>query len=237
MDGTAATFLLSSPFLSSVGDCDTGGILYVEDFDSPTSCEVTEDIIQSAAELSNSPITPADLEAARDAGRVEGMRGALTDAHLLQTQLHGAATLSLADALRTQRKTLEHLASRHAIEGVKAMIAILQAAIPSTMARHAACEVETIARSLLPALAYEPELQVRVNPNLVETLRETIAECVSADVIAFSVASDSMLGAGDVQIAWRDGQAQRCCASTWNEIRATLVPLGLPSLEDVCIVN
>ena len=234
MDGSAAPFNFDASYLSSIASGDAGGILYVEDFDVPASADVADDAMQSCADPILPPLTTDDIDAAREAGLAEGMQAALASALLTQAQLHSTAIQSLTDALRGGQVMLKVVASRHAAECVRMTLAVLQAAVPAVMGKHAGYETEAVLQALTPSLVYEPELRVRVSPQLVDDLRETLAECLQGSATVLSVAADSSLVAGDVHVAWKGGQAKRDCTSAWSAIRSALTLLDLPTLEEVC---
>ncbi len=237
MDGSAASFLLESPFLSDVPGGKAGGILYIDDFDILVAPDRSLDVTPACTDAATPLITTSDLKAAREDGYTEGMQAALTDAQLVQSQLLTAALQGVTDALRAERAMLEKTARSQAASCVRVILAVLQSAVPFMMAEHAECEADAMVRALVPELAHEPELKVRAHPVLAEPLRETLAECLSDHPIVLSVAADERLAAGDVHVSWQDGQARRDCKSIWNQIRAALVRLNLPSLEEVCLVN
>ena len=114
------------------------------------------------------------------------------------------------------------------------MLAVLTAALPSLMAKHAGFEVDALLRAMMPGLSYEAELRVHSHPGLADTIRETLIDCLPADGATFSVVADAHLAMGDILISWQDGSAKRDCHVIWNEIRSALSLLGLPSLEEIC---
>jgi flagellar biosynthesis/type III secretory pathway protein FliH len=235
MDGSGTTFLRDTPYLSGLAGLAGpagGGILYVEDFDvEPAPAGPSEDVPEPPPPP---PLTPDDLESARQQGYAEGVQSALADALLVQTQLQAAALQSMADALGASRAMLERLARSHAEDAARTLVGVLQAAVPATMARHAATEIEAVMTALLPGLAFEPELRVRAHPDLADTVREALVAMLPPDAGVLSVAVDAGLAQGDVQVGWKDGGARRDCALIWDEIRAVLAPLGLPTIEELC---
>ena len=233
MDGTNSAFLYDSQFLSSRED-DAGGILYMEDFDSDLRARepVVEDKPASAPVF-----TKADVEHARAEGRVEGLQSALTDATLTRAQLEAAALQSLADGLSAARVTLERVAAHHAAECVRAIIAVMSAAIPATMVRHGEFEIQAMLDILLPGLACEPELRVRASPELADTVRERLGERLPNHGIVLSVVGDTAFAFGDVDIVWEQGRARRDCNAIWQAIRSAVAPMNLPPIEELCYIN
>jgi flagellar biosynthesis/type III secretory pathway protein FliH len=236
MDGSGSSFLFDMPHLSGPARAVAAGILYIEDFDA----EPIEQIDPASVEppLPEPPaLTPDDLEAAREAGRAEGMQSALSDAALIQSQVFAACMQSLADAIGGAHTMLERLAREQAEDGARTMLAILQAAVPATLARHGMRETNAMVQALLPGLICEPELRVRTHPDFADVVRETLIGLLDREDTVLSVSADATLAAGDVRIAWLDGHAQRDTGAIWNDIRAALAPLGLPAIEEICCGN
>ncbi len=232
MDGSTSAFLYDVPFLSDREDEYAGGILYIEDFD----CDVrTRTPAAQERETDTAPlITQADLELARAEGHADGLQSALADANHTQAQLEAAALQNLGESLLAARATLERVAASHAAECARAVLALITAALPATMARHGWIEIQAMLDALLPELVFEPELRVRAHPDLADTVREHLAERLPADGIVLSVIADTKLEPGDAEVAWHQGQARRDCKAVWNAVRAAVGDLGLPAFEEVC---
>jgi hypothetical protein len=235
MDGTGFLFDLEAS--TALGEVfrlgDTDGILYVEDFDAPAPR--TPAPAPEPAPAPPEPVfTKADVLAAHAAGRQEGVQAALDDAKLLQAQLQAAAIQALADALCAGRADLERIAARQAEGAARAVLAILQGAVPETMARNAQTELDAVIAALVPGLRCEPELRVRAHPDLADHVRKQLAALLGNEGGVLSVAADPALAAGDLQINWADGGARRDCTQIYADIRDALAPLGLPALEEIC---
>lgn len=232
MDGSNAAFLLDDPFVSARVSQPRGGILYVEDFDADNSAQA------NAAQDTLPPPEPtysaAELEAARQAGRQDGIQQAIEDARLIQMQMHAAALQSLTDGLAGARAALQAVAQAHATQTAQAILAILQAALPATMRAHAPGETQAMLMALGPGLACEPELRVRAHPDMADTVRESLIALLPDQTCVLSVCADPALALGDVIMAWQDGRASRDTAAIWTQIRAALAPLALPTIEELC---
>jgi flagellar biosynthesis/type III secretory pathway protein FliH len=236
MDGSS--FLFDLPVSSSIGEVfglgDGEGILYVEDFDAPPPARPVDTAPAPAPEPLEPVFSKADVLAAHAAGRQEGMAASLADAQLLQAQLQAAATQALADALAAGRGALERVVALQAENTARAVLSILRAAVPETMARHARAELDAVLAALLPGLRSEPDLRVRAHPSCADHVREALIGMLAGESGVFSVSADSALAPGDVQISWADGGARRDCSEIYAEIRDALAPLRLPALEEVC---
>jgi flagellar assembly protein FliH len=236
MDGSS--FLFDLPVSSSIGEVfglgDGEGILYVEDFDAPPAPRAVESAPAPAPEPLEPVFSKADVVAAHAAGRQEGMEAALADARLLQAQMQAAATQALADALAAGRGALERVVALQAENAARTVLAILKAAVPETMARHALTELDAVFTALLPGLRSEPELRVRAHPDCADHVRESLIGMLEGEGGVISVSADAALAPGDVQINWADGGARRDCTEIYADIRDALSPLGLPALEEIC---
>lgn len=232
MDGSTSAFLYDAPFLSSPADDYLGGILYVEDFDS--DLRTSERPVETLAPEMPAPLTQADLDAARAEGRMEGIESALADAAYSRTQLEAAALQSLAESFAGARISLERVATHHAAQSARVILAMMVAAVPATMARHGAIEINSMVECLLPGLLCEPELRVRTHPSLADLVREHLTENLSNGGMVLSVMADPRMGAGDVELCWQQGHARRDCQSVWDAIKTSLSFLSLPpTIEEV----
>ncbi len=230
MDGSNAAFLFDTPLVSEQAGLPACGILYVEDFDDAPRVTRAEPVCDPPAPS----FSAEELSQAREAGRQDGLAAALADAQLIQAQLEAAATQSLADGLAAARAAYEDIVQGAAEEVSQTILAVLQAALPAVMARHGSAELQALVSALVPGLAYEPELRVRAHPDCAEFVRESLIAGLQTTGCVLSVAADTSLQAGDVLVSWQDGQARRDCAAIWNAVAATLNPLGLPTLEEIC---
>jgi hypothetical protein len=111
---------------------------------------------------------------------------------------------------------------------------MLLAALPATMARHGACELEAVLRAILPGLRCAPELRARAHPSMADHVRDTLMAQLPPEMNQVSVAADTTLAPGDVLVAWTDGRAIRDGAAIWTTIRTALAPLDLPPIEEIC---
>lgn len=234
MDGASSAFWSEARSFSTLDPTDAGGILYIEDFDAPSAPLGEGETPVPPAEQPEPAFSADDIAAAHEAGRHEGHAAALADALLVQAQLTAAAQQGLADAVAMSRDLLERVALRAAEDTARSLLAVLRAAVPATMARHANCEVQAVLQALLPGLRCEPELRVRAHPDLADTIRESLIALLAADSVQLSVAADPLLAPGDLNVAWEGGQARRDTASIWHDIGTVLAPLGLPALEEIC---
>jgi flagellar biosynthesis/type III secretory pathway protein FliH len=227
MDGSNAAFLLDIPGVSHAAPLAGNGILYMEDFD-----RAPEPVAEMAATVLPA-CTDEDVRSARAEGYAAGLAAALADARLMQAQVQSAALQTLGDGLASARAELAHIATGHAEATAQMMLAILKAAIPATMRRHASGEMGAMLEALLPGLACEPDLRVRAHPDLADAAREALIGRLPGDCCVLSVYADPALAPGDINVAWQDGRAMRDCGAIWAQIVEALAPLQLPLLEDI----
>jgi flagellar assembly protein FliH len=232
MDGSGSAFLLDEQFVSARMPQPRGGILYVEDFDADPSAQ--DHAAQDALPPPEPTFSAAELEAARQAGRQDGMQQATEDARLIQMQMHAASLQSLTDGLVAARASLQSVAQAHAAQTARAVFGILQAALPAAMRTHAAVEAQAMLAALAPGLTCEPELRVRAHPDMADTVRESLIALLPDQTCVLSVCADPALAPGDVIVAWQDGRARRDTGAIWSQIRAALAPLALPTIEELC---
>jgi flagellar biosynthesis/type III secretory pathway protein FliH len=241
MDGTTYSFLADVDDLASPRAGPTviapslapsaPGILYAEDFDSPTQDQSDE----AAESLDPEPtFSAADLEAARAAGHEAGVSAAKIDAEALRADLHVAALQSLADAMAATRKEAADIAEQRAQALSAAVMAVLSAALPHVTETHAKAELTAVLEALLPGLRTEPVLRVRVHPDLEECVRQ-VWQTLSQDEPAgeLQLTADATMARGDIRLSWADGRAMRNTADIWEAIRAALAPLNMPPLEEL----
>jgi len=237
MDGTS--FLYEKPAAGvSIGEVfglgPSDGILYVDDFDAPPPPRDPEAAPAPRPEAVEPVLSANDVANAHAAGRAEGLKAALEDARLLQAQVQAAATQALADALAAGRTSLERVAAGQADAAARAVLAILRAAVPETMARHARTELRAVIDALLPGLRCEPDLRVRTHPGLADQVRETLIRLLAGEGGVLAVSADPLLAPGDIQISWAEGSARRDCGEIYAALCDALAPLCLPAFEELC---
>jgi flagellar biosynthesis/type III secretory pathway protein FliH len=229
MDGSNAAFLLDMPGVSRAMPPAGNGILYMEDFDN-----APETVAEMPAPALALPVcTDEDVRSARAEGYAAGVAACVADARLMQAQLQSAALQTLADGLASARAELACIATGHAEATARMMLAILKAAVPAAMRRHACGEMGAMVEALSPGLVCEPELRVRAHPDLADAAREALIGQLPGDGCVLSVCADPALAPGDICVAWQDGRAMRDCGAIWAQIVEALAPLQLPLLEDI----
>ncbi|MBN8874543.1 MAG: hypothetical protein J0H67_17030 [Rhodospirillales bacterium] len=201
------------------------GDLFAEDFDLPPPRAATP---PPSPEPAVEPTFSAeDLASARAEAFAAG-EAAGCDAAATETAAHAATALAdiarqLDDAAEVARAQADTAA-----EAVTQMIlAGMAAAFPRLGARFGTHEVAALVQRILPSLRTEPRVAVHLAPVAVEAVRAVLARLDPDARERIRVVPDETLGAGDVRIAWEDGEAVRDGARLWADIEAILAPAGL----------
>jgi len=196
------------------------GILYAEDFDDPQLPPLPEP----------APPPPsfalAELEAAQRlagadavcAARAEWEQSALYD----RTQSLIAIAAALADA----RHEASLLADTVADGVARTMLSMLAGVLPNLCARHGGSEVRVLLRHLLPTLAQQPRIAVRVSSDVMDGVQKDLA-LLDEDMAASVVLTAAALLPGDARVTWTDGALVRDQAAIRTAISDALTELGL----------
>jgi len=104
----------------------------------------------------------------------------------------------------------------------------LAAVFPALCARFGAAETQAVIRTILPVLRQEPRATVRIAPDLVAPVVETITR-IDADLVArIDIEPDPTMPDGDVRVTWRHGEARRDARALWRDIGDILGQTGWP---------
>lgn len=164
---------------------------------------------------------PSLLAAERAAGFAEGeavgRAAAASEREELALTTLRIAVAQLADAAPAARAVAEEAASAVA----ELMLSMLTAALPSLASRFAEQEAAAFAARILPALAEEPRVEIRVSPDLAERLSARFAS-----VLGTEVSADPALPDGDVTLHWHGGHAERRAAEAQAAVAALLSAAG-----------
>jgi flagellar biosynthesis/type III secretory pathway protein FliH len=201
------------------------GVIYAEEFD---------DLAPQHAPVPPEPVaieprfTLAELEAIRAAALDEG-------AAAERGRLDAAGVAARANALQAIAAALveageaARIAAEEAAEGLaQAVLSVVAAGLPALCTRHGEGEVHALLRSLLPTLAAEPAITVRLNPHLLDPVRADLAAGLDPEIAAAVqlVPADAM-PPGDVRVSWEGGSCQRSAAAACAAVGEALALLGL----------
>jgi flagellar biosynthesis/type III secretory pathway protein FliH len=193
-------------------------VLFIEDFDERPRAPAIE-----APEIIAPGYAAEDIEAAREEGRL----AALDDHAALHTSLCTAALTAIADHIESARTAMQDAAARNADDIANAMLALLKTTLPATAARVATAEVQALTAMLLPPLARQPGVELRVHPTVHPFISTTLCEKV-ANLPDVTIHSDASLAPSDVTLTWHDGMAKRDWAALWKQVSEALSPFSLP---------
>jgi flagellar biosynthesis/type III secretory pathway protein FliH len=203
--------------------------LFIEDFDAVETLTVTA----AADEAANEPeiivpaFSPDDVEAARlsgyeagvAAGRamVQGAREAALDGML------AAIRAGLADAAAGARQRADDIGR----ELARLLVASLAAVLPDLVRRHGATEISRLVQELLPPMALEPEIVVRVAASDREALAADLGRLDAHLASRVRLVTEAGMSAGDVVIAWKNGRASRDGAALGRQLAELWQRFGL----------
>ncbi|WP_207622864.1 FliH/SctL family protein [Falsiroseomonas algicola] len=165
---------------------------------------------------------PALLEAARAEGFAAG-REAGRDEALRSIEAAAAATLrDAASALALGVTEAREVAEATADAVARAALAAVVAALPTLAARCGEAEVIRFASALLPCLAGEPGVTLRVAPELVAPVAARFAHEARLEVMP-----DATLSRGDARATWRGGEAARHAEAARRVVMDAFAGFGL----------
>ena len=204
MDGMASRFV---------------GILYAEDFDDPD--------LPSLPEAVPAPcFTLDELEAARQAACAEAVYAARAEWERSALHDRAQSLVAIANALAHARQQADVLADAVADGVARTILSMVAGLLPELCIRHGGAEVRALLRHLLPTLAQQPRIAVRVNPAVLDAVREDMA-LLDEDLAASVVLTAAPLPPGDVRVSWTDGSLVRDQAAIGAAVSAALTELGL----------
>jgi len=203
------------------------GALFAEDFDLPRRRDA-----MPQPDVANPTYSAADLAEARAEAWAAGHTSGTAEANATIA----ATTRSLLQAISTSLQNASVEAANVAERSVEAIARLLMDShaklFPALCARHGEAELCALVRTILPALAQEPAITVRVNPVHTPALMRELDRLDPDLVERVRLVPVAAIAPGDVRVSWHDGSASRDTASLWQQVRAVLEPAGLLSPSD-----
>jgi flagellar biosynthesis/type III secretory pathway protein FliH len=203
------------------------GVMYAEDFDQDRRARKPAAEVAPEPKIVEPVFTAAELEAARaesrEAGRIESEHGFLA----ARVQLLSAIASGMADAHAGGVEVAEATAEAVA----RTMLSALAAILPGLCAHHGADEVRALARALLPRLADETRITVRVHPLMIPALTDEIGTLDHEVAERVVLIPTEQIPPGDVRIGWQDGSAVRDAGRIRAAVEDALARLGLLEKE------
>ncbi len=117
----------------------------------------------------------------------------------------------------------------------QAVLSIVAAALPNLCARHGEGEARAMLMALLPSLAAEPRITVRVSVHSADAVAADLATLDPELAVLVQLVPTEALPLGDVRVSWENGVCQRNGAETCAAVRRVLAPLGLLLPEAVFV--
>jgi len=201
------------------------GVLYIEDFDDPPGSALVP--VQNAPGILVPSFSAEDLEAARQQAYAEGVRDGQQAA--AGERVHAVRLLleTLGKSLAQAQRDLMVQAETIAEELARTLLATLCGSLPDLCRAHAEPETRALIRRLMPGLAREPRLEIRVHPDLVAAVENELAHLAQELPGKLDVVGDSKLEPTDLRANYQDGRVIRSSRQIWAEVRAQLEEFGL----------
>jgi flagellar assembly protein FliH len=214
--GTSTSASTRRPTLKS-------GRLFAEDFDLPRRAANPE------PEVVNPTYSAAELAEARAEAWAAGHAAGTTEANRTIAAMTGSLLEAIAAALHDAKEAANAVAGRSVEAIARLLLDSLDKLFPALCERHGEAELCALVRSILPALAQEPAITVRLNPMHTPALMRELGRLDPDLVERVRLLPVEAIATGDVRVSWRDGSASRDNAALWQQVRAVLEPAGLLS--------
>jgi flagellar assembly protein FliH len=199
--------------------------LFPENFEEPRAAPAPP----PPAEPPPPVLTEADVIAAREAGFAEGYAQGRAAATAEGAGATAEALAAVAARLADARAEAARCAEAAATALARLVFDAIGAGYPALRERFGEAELGRFVSALLPALAREPDVEVRVHPAHAAALAETISGFGAPSGQRPAITPSAEVAPGDAVVVWRDGRAQRDAAAAWSAVAAALAPLGLIS--------
>lgn len=205
MDGAASRFI---------------GILYAEDFDDPDAPPMPEPAAASPS------FTLDDLEAAQQIARADAVQAARAEWEASALHDRTRSLAAIAAAVADARQEARTLAETVADGAARTILSMVAGVLPDLCAQHGGAEVRALLRQLLPTLAQQPRINVRVAQTVLDGVRADLA-LLDEDLVAAIALTAAPLAPGDTRVTWSDGSLVRDQAAIRLAVTAALTELGL----------
>ena len=184
------------------------------------------------AEVINPTYTAAELAEARAEAWAGGHAAGTAEANKAIAATTQSLLDAIATALRDARTAAGAVAERSAEAIARLLLDSLAKLFPVLCTHHGEAELCALIGAILPALAQQPALTVRVNPAHTPALMRELDRLDPDLVERVRLVPVEAIPAGDVRVSWCDGTARRDTAALWQQVRAVLEPAGLLSPDN-----
>ncbi len=191
------------------------------------------DLSEQALTLPPEPsFNEAELAAARqegfDTGYAAGLAAGLADAAAARETAEAQALDAIAASLSASRGEAAQVADAAAAAAAAALVAALDAVMPELIRRSALTEAGAMLTHLLPAMPQEPQVTIRVEPELAPGVTALIERLPPEQRPGILIDAAAGLQPGEVQLRWAAGRAARRPGDVWREVMQAFAP----SLQD-----
>lgn len=197
-----------------------GEQVFVEDFDSPPPLPPEPEVIEPT-------FSAAELDAARNAGFHAGRAAALAEAAAADHAAIRQSVETIAGRLASARDAGSQIATQSAEAMARLLLDSFALALPALCANHGDAELSAAIAALLPALAQEPAITVRVHPRHAAALSREIERLDPDAAARCRIIGSAAMAPGDLRVAWRNGGATRDVAAVWAQVMQVLGATGL----------
>jgi len=198
--------------------------LFADDFGLPSHRDTAGDVAAIDATSASAKLAE-ECAASWAAGHATGT----TEANAASAATTNALLEAIAGAMREASKAAADV-TEQAVEAVaRLLMDSLATLFPALCARHGEAELCALIRTILPAMAQEPALTVRVNPMHTPALMRELDRLDPDLVERVRLVPVEAIAAGDIRVTWRDGAAVRDTAELWQQVHEVLGSAGLLS--------
>jgi flagellar assembly protein FliH len=202
---------------------------FLTDFSAPQA-QALEPLPEEESEAPPPTFSEDELRNAREHGYESGLAAG-------RAQALGDAEVKLCELMEGLNRHLDTLTADLAERRAMASgdVVHLARAIAGKVAGQRSTEqnleiIESLVRESLAALYQTPEATVRIDPALVEMMRDRLAQAdFPMDVM---ITGDERLQGSDCRVEWQDGQAERLDSVMWRKVDDILSRYALESPEE-----
>ena len=166
--------------------------------------------------------SPAEMDQAKQAEFEAGRQAGLHAAAASREAAQAAALDRLAGLLTDARAASAAAADQAAATLAQTLVSAMGAVMPDLVRRSAFNETRAMLVRVLPGLSREPDVRVEVRPELADGVAALIGRLAPELSDRVTVHSLERLAAGEVQVRWSAGHAQRQPAAIWQAVMDTL---------------
>jgi hypothetical protein len=202
--------------------------LFAEDFDLTRSGRTIPDL-----EVIQPGFSAADIAAARAEAWADGFESGAAEAQKRAANEIGTLLDRIAATLRDTRGDAAAIVEQAADAIARTLLDSLGAVLPALCARNGEAELRALVRTILPALAREPSVTMRLNPAHIPALMRELDRLEPELIERVHLLPVEGIPLGDVRVSWQDGVAIRDAADLCRQVQAVLVPAGLLTPAEV----